>query len=61
MLEVTKEELINDLISISTILEELWRYHPDNISKIDIVEEYKLLQSMGKDIEFQIQELNNNG
>ena len=38
--ENLKADLINDLISVSTVMEELWKYHPENPAKIDIVSEY---------------------
>ena len=33
-LEEQKTELINDLIATTTVIEELWRYHPDNPNKL---------------------------
>ena len=42
--EEQKAELINDLIATSTILDELWNYHPDNPDKKDVVEEFKVLE-----------------
>jgi hypothetical protein len=29
-LEKEKTELINDLIAVITIMEDLWRFHPEN-------------------------------
>ena len=34
-----KTELVNDLVATNTVMEELWRYHPDNPNKKDIVKE----------------------
>ena len=51
ILEEQKVELINDLAATATVMDELWRYHPDNPKKVDIVKEYKNLQQMQKDIE----------
>ena len=34
-LEEQKTELINDLIATTTVIEELWRFHPDNPNKVD--------------------------
>lgn len=45
-LEEQKVELINDLISITLVMEDLWRFHPDNSSQEDVVTEYALLQKM---------------
>ena len=50
----TKSELIDDLVATSTVMEELWRYHPDNPSKKDVREEYKILEQIKKDIESEL-------
>tara|TARA_R100000541_G_scaffold28195_1_gene37499 strand:+ start:84 stop:296 length:213 start_codon:yes stop_codon:yes gene_type:complete len=50
-----KSELINDLVATSTVMDEMWRYHPDNPKKKDIVKEYNILKQIQIDIE---QELN---
>jgi|TARA_Y100000114_G_scaffold152085_1_gene169848 hypothetical protein len=57
ILEEQKVELINDLAATATVMDELWRYHPDNPKKVDIVKEYKNLEQMQKDIEKEILEL----
>ena len=57
ILEEQKVELINDLAATATVMDELWRYHPDNPNKVDIVKEYKNLEQMQKDIEKEILEL----
>ena len=57
ILEEQKVELINDLAATATVMDELWRYHPDNPKKVDIVKEYKKLEQMQKDIEKEILEL----
>ncbi len=31
-----KSELINDLVATSTVMDEMWRYHPENPNKKDI-------------------------
>ena len=56
-LEGQKTELINDLMATVTISEELWSYHPDNPKKIDITVEYEKLQTIKKDIEVEIDEI----
>ena len=56
-LEEQKTELINDLIATTTVIEELWRYHPDNPNKVDIIKEYSALQKMQSDIEQEIKDL----
>ena len=57
ILEEQKVELINDLAATATVMDGLWRYHPDNPKKVDIVKEYKNLEQMQKDIEKEILEL----
>ena len=57
ILEEQKVELINDLAATATVMDELWRYHPDNPKKVDIVKEFKNLEQMQKDIEKEILEL----
>ena len=31
-----KTELVNDLVATTTIMEDLWRYHPENPDKKDV-------------------------
>tara|TARA_R110000803_G_scaffold67767_1_gene129515 strand:+ start:180 stop:368 length:189 start_codon:yes stop_codon:yes gene_type:complete len=52
-----REELVNDLVAVVTVMEELWRYHPDNISKINIVEAYDEMVKIQQDIEIEIANL----
>ena len=56
-LDQQKVELINDLVATSTVMEELWRYHPENPDKKDVVSEYKILVKIKVDIENEIKEL----
>jgi|TARA_B100000424_G_scaffold52259_1_gene37317 hypothetical protein len=56
-LEEQKTELINDLIATTTVIEELWRYHPDNPNKVDIIKEFKVLTKIKSDIEKEIEEI----
>jgi len=51
---VSKSELMNDLISTITVMEELWRYHPTNPDKVDIVESYTQLEIIRADIEAEL-------
>tara|TARA_B100000768_G_scaffold28691_1_gene27092 strand:+ start:155 stop:367 length:213 start_codon:yes stop_codon:yes gene_type:complete len=53
-----KSELINDLAATFTVMDEMWRYHPDNPNKKDIVKEYKVLKQIVVDIETELEELN---
>lgn len=56
-LDHQKSELINDLVATSTVMEEVWRYHPDNPEKKDVVTEYKILKQIQKDIESELADL----
>ena len=53
-IENLKADLINDLISVSTVMEELWKYHPENSERVDIVSEYNNLIEMKKGIETEL-------
>ena len=52
-----KSELIADLIATSTVMEEVWNYHPDNPNKKDPVTEYEKLKQIKSDVEREIDEL----
>lgn len=52
-----KSELINDLAATFTVMDEMWRYHPDNPKKKDIVKEYKVLKQIQIDIERELADL----
>ena len=52
-----KSELINDLMATATVMEEIWRYHPDNPKKADLVEEYNNLVTIKASIEGELAEL----
>ena len=52
-----KTELVNDLIATTTIMEELWRYHPENPDKKNVISEYEVLKRVQVDIEKEIKEL----
>ncbi len=56
-LDQQKAELVNDLLATSTVMEEIWRYHPDNPEKKDVVTEYNILKQIQKDIESELTEL----
>ena len=57
MSEEIKNELINDLISVTAVLEEIWKYHPDNPDQEDIVAEYNQLLKIQGDIENELKAL----
>lgn len=56
-MEEIKNELINDLMSVVTVLEEIWNYHPDNPDQKDIVAEYNQLLKIKGDIENELDAL----
>jgi hypothetical protein len=56
-MENLKADLINDLISVCTVMEELWKYHPDNLNKVDIVIEYNKLADIKEGIETELDDL----
>ena len=56
-LDQQKTELINDLVATSTVMEEVWRYHPDNPEKKDVVSEYNILKQIKVDIEQELSDL----
>ncbi len=58
-LEAQKSELINDLVATVTVMDEVWRYHPDNPKKKDVVKEYDILKQIIKDIEIELERLEN--
>ena len=52
-----KTELVNDLIATTIVMEELWKYHPENPNKKDVVSEYKILEKIKVDIEKEMKDL----
>ena len=56
-LEEQKANLINDLLAVSTVMEEVWNYHPDNPNQKDVIKEYQTLLQIQKDIEAELKEL----
>ena len=59
--ENLKADLINDLISVSTVMDELWKYHPENPERVDIISEYNYLIEMKKGIETELDDLELDG
>jgi|TARA_R100001086_G_C11702321_1_gene221708 hypothetical protein len=52
-----KSDLVADLLATQTVMDEVWRYHPDNPNKKDIIKEYKILEKIKSDIEKELAEL----
>lgn len=57
LLEEQKVNLVNDLIALSTVMDEIWSYHPDNPDKKDIVEQYKILERIKSNLEQELEDL----
>jgi len=55
--EKLRSELVNEAIFLSDIQDQLWRYHPDNPQKVDIVWEYEQCEAQMVEIENKIKEL----
>jgi len=56
-LDYQKAELINDLLAVQTVIEEVWKYHPNNPNQVYVVDEYASLQQMKDQIEQELAEL----
>ena len=52
-----KSELLEDLVATETVIEEIWRYHPENPKRLDILEEYDKLKVIKVDIENELKTL----
>jgi len=52
-----KSELVADLVATVTVMEEVWKYHPDNPQKKDPVIEYETLKQIKSDVEKELDEL----
>ena len=49
-----KSELISDLVATTTVMDEVWNYHPENPNKKDVVAEYDVLKNIQKDLEEEL-------
>ena len=56
-LDYKKSELLADLKATVKVMEEIYRYHPNNPNKVDIVKEYTILEKIQSDIEKELSEL----
>jgi len=52
-----KIEKINEIIFLNKISEELWQYHPDNPNKVDVVKDFKTINSQITNLQKEIQDL----
>ncbi len=53
-LDQDKSNLINDLVAVSTIMEDYWRFHPANPNQLNIVEEHRQLEAIKEKIELDL-------
>jgi hypothetical protein len=56
-LDHEKSELVADLVATQTVMDEVWRYHPDNPNKKDVIKEYNILKQIKTDIEQELDKL----
>jgi len=56
-LDQEKSELVADLVATQTVMDEVWRYHPDNPDKKDVVKEYNILKQIKTNIEEELDKL----
>jgi|TARA_R110000744_G_scaffold150603_3_gene263898 hypothetical protein len=52
----SKVEIINEMINLTTQLEYIWPFHPDNPEKIDVEEEFKFLMEKLKQLKYDVEE-----
>ena len=56
-LDQQKSELEADLLVVSRVEVAVWKHHPDNPNKKDVVQEYNILKQILTDIESELAEL----
>jgi|TARA_R110000824_G_scaffold76780_1_gene194489 hypothetical protein len=54
-----KNDLMEDILAVNTVIEEVWNYHPSNPNKADIEEEYQKLLEIKSDLQKELVELEN--
>tara|TARA_R110000850_G_scaffold60662_1_gene139088 strand:- start:305 stop:496 length:192 start_codon:yes stop_codon:yes gene_type:complete len=52
-----KNDLMEDILAVNTVIEEVWNYHPSNPNKADIEEEYQKLLEIKSDLQKELVEL----
>ena len=48
-------KLIDELMTVVQIMDELYRYHPDNPNRFNVAEEYKILAERKVQIEAELE------
>jgi len=51
----TRVKLIDELMTVVQIMDELYRYHPDNPNRFNVAEEYKILAERKAQIEAELE------
>jgi hypothetical protein len=54
----TKVALVNELIDVEQHMAELWKYHPSNPNRIDLVTCYEQLKEVHSKIESELDNIN---
>ena len=54
-----KNDLMEDILAVNTVIEEVWNYHQSNPNKADIEEEYEKLLEIKSDLQKELVELEN--
>jgi len=54
-----KNDLMEDILAVNTVIEEVWNYHPSNPNKANIEEEYEKLLEIKSDLQKELVELEN--
>jgi len=52
-----KEELMNDLFRVTTLIEELWGYNPNNPNGVDVVSTFNTYEKIKGKIEEKLNKL----
>lgn len=51
----TRVKLLDELMTVVQIMDELYRYHPDNPNRFNVAEEYKILAERKVQIEAELE------
>ena len=51
----TRVKLLDELMTVVQIMDELYRYHPDNPNRFNVAEEYKILAERKAQIEAELE------
>jgi hypothetical protein len=51
----TRVKLIDELMTVVEIMDELYRYHPDNPNRFNVAEEYKILAERKAQIDAELE------